>query len=68
MGLTLNDIGHVTLRVAADLAVEDYLDSRHIGSFLVIDPASGYTLAAGMVGDALEAKIDPASRPSQYSI
>ncbi|ACV08323.1 sulfate adenylyltransferase subunit 1 [Jonesia denitrificans] len=66
--LTLNDIGHVTLRVAADLAVEDYLDSRHIGSFLVIDPASGYTLAAGMVGDALEAKIDPASRPSQYSI
>lgn len=66
--LELNDIGHVTIRVASPLAAEDYLDSRHLGSFLVIDPASGYTLAAGMVGDALEAKIDPASRPAQFSI
>ncbi|WP_018157753.1 sulfate adenylyltransferase subunit 1 [Demetria terragena] len=48
--LELNDIGRVTLRVASPLPVEPYVTSRRSGSFLVIDPPSGSTLAAGMVG------------------
>lgn len=48
--LELNAIGRVTLRVASPLPVEPYVTSRRSGSFLVIDPASGSTLAAGMVG------------------
>lgn len=51
--LSLNDIGHVTLRLAAPIPAEEYLHSRGTGAFLLIDPQGGGTLAAGMVGDAL---------------
>ncbi len=46
--LKTNDIGHVRLRFAADLPLEPYSSSRHGGSFLVIHPADGATLAAGI--------------------
>ncbi|MCW2748525.1 MAG: sulfate adenylyltransferase, partial [Nocardioidaceae bacterium] len=51
--LELNDIGHVSLRLATPIPAEKYLHSRHTGSFLLIDSQDGATLAAGMVGDAL---------------
>ena len=51
--LGLNDIGRVSLRTAEPLPVDDYALSRRTGSFLLIEPASGNTLAAGLVGDAL---------------
>ncbi len=47
--LTLNDIGRVTIRLAAPIVAEDYTDSRRTGAFLLIDPQMGSTLAAGMV-------------------
>ncbi|KHK95884.1 sulfate adenylyltransferase [Microbacterium mangrovi] len=49
--LEVNDIGRARLRVAADLPVEQYALSREGGSFLVINPADGATLAAGTVLD-----------------
>ena len=49
--LETNDIGRVRLRLAADLPLEPYRDSRHGGSFLVIHPSDGATLAAGIVRD-----------------
>ena len=66
--LELNDIGRVTLRLAAPIAAEEYLVSRRTGAFLLIDAADGGTLAAGMVGDALAAAITPEDRPVQYTI
>ncbi|WP_066464395.1 sulfate adenylyltransferase subunit 1 [Sanguibacter suarezii] len=66
--LELNDIGRVTLRLAAPIAAEEYLLSRRTGAFLLIDAADGGTLAAGMVGDALSAARNPADRPVQYTI
>ena len=51
--LSLNDIGRVTLRLAAPVPVEDYAVSRRGGSFLLIDSHDGRTLAAGMVGATL---------------
>lgn len=66
--LELNDIGRVTLRLAAPIAAEEYLVSRRTGAFLLIDAADGGTLAAGMVGDALAAARNPADRPVQYAI
>jgi sulfate adenylyltransferase subunit 1 len=51
--LTLNDIGHVTLRLAAPIPAEEYIHARSTGAFLLIDAQDGGTLAAGMVGDAL---------------
>ncbi|MEV6122671.1 hypothetical protein AB0M23_19440, partial [Streptomyces sp. NPDC052077] len=47
-GLTANDIGRVVVRTAEPLAVDAYADCRRTGAFLLIDPADGTTLAAGM--------------------
>ncbi|HEX7658771.1 MAG TPA: GTP-binding protein [Pseudonocardiaceae bacterium] len=52
-GLALNDIGQVVLRTAEPLPVDDYATHRRTGAFLVIDPADGGTLAAGLVGAPL---------------
>ncbi|MGK5631828.1 sulfate adenylyltransferase subunit 1 [Streptomyces sp. URMC 123] len=51
-GLAANDIGRVVVRTAEPLALDAYADSRRTGSFLLIDPADGATLTAGMAGDA----------------
>ena len=55
--LVLNEIGGVTLRVAAPLAVDDYAVDRLTGSFLVIDEHDGQTLAAGLVGDPIASGV-----------
>ncbi len=47
--LQVNDIGRATLRLASELPVDAYATDRETGSFLVIDPAAGHTLAAGIV-------------------
>ncbi|MEV8322786.1 GTP-binding protein [Kitasatospora sp. NPDC056731] len=51
-GLNVNDLGHVVLRTAEPLALDAYCDNRRTGSFLLIDPADGTTLTAGMAGEA----------------
>ncbi|MEV0188536.1 GTP-binding protein [Kitasatospora purpeofusca] len=51
-GLNVNDIGRVVLRTAEPLALDDYTDNRRTGSFLLIDPADGTTLTAGMAGES----------------
>jgi sulfate adenylyltransferase subunit 1 len=48
--LVLNEIGRVLLRTAEPLPVDDYATNRRTGAFLVIDPADGTTLAAGLIG------------------
>ncbi|MEV0933883.1 sulfate adenylyltransferase subunit 1 [Streptomyces phaeochromogenes] len=47
--LTANDLGRITLRTAEPLALDDYADSRRTGAFILVDPADGATLTAGMV-------------------
>ena len=47
--LALNDLGRVTLRLAAPVPVEPYARARRTGAFLLVDPDDGGTLAAGMV-------------------
>ena len=49
----LNDIAHVTVQTAQELPVEEYAARGAVGSFLLIDQASGNTLAAGLVGTRL---------------
>lgn len=49
----LNDIAHVTVQTAQELPVEDYAARGAVGNFLLIDQASGNTLAAGLVGARL---------------
>jgi sulfate adenylyltransferase subunit 1 len=47
--LVVNDIGAVALRAAEPLPLDAYADSRRTGSFLLIDPTDGTTLAAGLI-------------------
>ncbi|HEY3339372.1 MAG TPA: GTP-binding protein [Propionicimonas sp.] len=47
--LALNDIGRVRVRLASPVLAEDYTVTRHGGSFLMIDPQTQGTLAAGMI-------------------
>jgi len=49
-GLALNDIGRVRIRTADPLAMDDYVVNRRTGAFLLLDEASGTTVAAGMAG------------------
>jgi sulfate adenylyltransferase subunit 1 len=51
--LTINDIARVALRTADPLPVDDYATIRATGAFLLIDPPTGATLAAGLVGTPL---------------
>ncbi|MGW6023599.1 sulfate adenylyltransferase subunit 1 [Streptomyces sp. NPDC055099] len=56
--LVANDIGRVVIRTAEPIAVDSYAASRRTGSFLLIDPADGTTLAAGMAGDAFAETVE----------
>ena len=47
--LALNDIGRVTLRTSAPLAIDPYTRNRRTGSFVLIDEATNHTVGAGMI-------------------
>ncbi|BDH58259.1 sulfate adenylyltransferase subunit 1 [Tsukamurella sp. PLM1] len=51
--LELNQIGRISIQTAEPIVADDYDVNREMGSFLLIDPAGGNTLAAGLVGNAL---------------
>jgi sulfate adenylyltransferase subunit 1 len=62
--LALNDIAQITVRTAEALPIEPYRPGGAVGSLLIIDPADGTTLSAGMVGDR-RAALHPVSVPSE---
>lgn len=47
--LSLNDIGQITLRTLEPIFADSYATSRDTGSFILIDPATRLTVAAGIV-------------------
>ncbi|SDE00328.1 sulfate adenylyltransferase subunit 1 [Auraticoccus monumenti] len=56
--LPLNGIGGIRVRLARPVAVDDYAAARRTGSFLLVDPVDGSTLAAGLItltGDLVDA-------------
>ena len=55
--LGLNDIGVVTLRTAAPLAPDDYVTDRRTGAFVLVNEATGATVAAGMIGSRLGVRV-----------
>ncbi|WP_082813033.1 sulfate adenylyltransferase subunit 1 [Cellulomonas timonensis] len=48
--LTLNAIGTVRVLLAEPVLLDDFAEHRRTGTFLLVDPFDGTTLAAGMVG------------------
>lgn len=49
IGLDLNEIGRVRLRVTAPLMHDSYRRNRTTGSFLLADEATNVTVGAGMI-------------------
>jgi len=49
--LKLNELGRVTLRSQAPLLLDEYVRNGTTGSFILIDPDTNVTVAAGMVRD-----------------
>lgn len=47
--LALNEIGRVKLTTARPLFIDAYRSNQKTGSFIIIDPASNVTVAAGMI-------------------
>ena len=58
--LTLNAIGRVRIRLAEPVVLDEYASHRRTGGFLLVDPADGTTLAAGMIGETLLDRLTPA--------
>jgi sulfate adenylyltransferase subunit 1 len=58
--LTLNAIGRVKIRLAEPIVLDEYATHRRTGGFLLVDPADGTTLAAGMIGATLLDRLTPA--------
>jgi bifunctional enzyme CysN/CysC len=59
--LRLNDIGTVELETHRPLFVDPYELNRATGSFILIDPITNQTLAAGMIAGAIAG--EPRQRP-----
>jgi len=51
--LRLNEIGVVTIDVARPIFLDSYQENRTTGAFILIDPFSNATLAAGMIRGVL---------------
>ena len=46
---TMNDIGRISIRTSAPLFFDDYRRNRITGSFILIEPQTNETVAAGMI-------------------
>jgi sulfate adenylyltransferase subunit 1 len=64
--LGVNDIGTVVLRTSEPLPLDPYAVSRQTGSFLLIDPADGTTLTAGMAGEAFAKPADAEAADDEW--
>jgi len=45
----MNDIGRISLRTAKPLIHDSYSRNRNTGSFILVDPGTNETVAAGMI-------------------
>jgi len=46
---SLNEIGRVKIRTASPITFDSYNNNRHTGSFILTDPGTNETVAAGMI-------------------
>ncbi|MCC6536017.1 MAG: sulfate adenylyltransferase subunit CysN [Bryobacterales bacterium] len=72
--LELNEIGSVEIEATRPLFFDSYRNNRWMGSFILIDPVSNATLAAGMIEEPaeedapkLEFRTGPVTREERYA-
>jgi bifunctional enzyme CysN/CysC len=59
--LKINELGRITLRTQVPLLLDEYSRNAATGSFILIDPDTNVTVAAGMVRDTAPAATRSAS-------
>ena len=59
--LKINELGRITLRTQVPLLLDEYSRNSATGSFILIDPDTNVTVAAGMVRDTAPAATRSAS-------
>jgi bifunctional enzyme CysN/CysC len=59
--LKINELGRITLRTQVPLLLDEYSRNSATGSFILIDPDTNVTVAAGMVRDTVPATSRSAS-------
>ena len=57
----LNETGRITIKTMEPLFADPYSTSRDTGSFVLIDPATRHTVAAGMIRD-----VAPGAQASEF--
>jgi sulfate adenylyltransferase subunit 1 len=67
-GLVMNEIGSVHVETARPLVFDSYARNRITGSFILIDPVTNATVAAGLITGAVKASPAIADRVSQVTI
>jgi bifunctional enzyme CysN/CysC len=67
--LSLNDIGRVEITTATPIFFDAYAQNRTTGSFILVDPFTNGTVAAGMIRDVRRAEdvLGAADAPSTVS-
>ena len=66
--LRLNEIGSVTVEAHRPLFFDPYRENRSTGAFILIDPISNATLAAGMIaGPAASSEISRVASPERHA-
>ncbi|MCG8453859.1 MAG: adenylyl-sulfate kinase [Spirochaetales bacterium] len=64
----LNDIGRVSMELISPLVFDDYVKNRALGGFVLIDPQTHQTVAAGMIqGSGSEHLYETSSLHKQIS-
>ncbi|MGM0443249.1 MAG: sulfate adenylyltransferase subunit CysN [Fibrobacterota bacterium] len=63
----LNEIVRISIKTAAPLFIDPYRENRSTGNFILIDPATNLTVAAGMIRSAKKRHQDvaPADRAAE---
>jgi sulfate adenylyltransferase large subunit len=60
--LMLNDIGEAAVSTTRPLVFDRYSDNRATGSFILIDPATNFTVGAGMIINPIDSATPVRSR------
>jgi sulfate adenylyltransferase subunit 1 len=67
--LGMNDVGVAELELTRPIFFDAYAEDRALGSFILIDPHSNATLAAGMISRSVaEAAKEPLHRPALVTV
>lgn len=54
--LSMNQIGCLSIRTRDPLVFDTYQQNRHTGSFILVDPLTNETVAAGMISQSMDCK------------